>query len=292
MRYPSPLRYPGGKRVIANFMKAIVRKNGLHDCYAEPYAGGASVALSLLYDDLVSRIIINDLDRSLYCFWKMAVGRTEELCNAIDSVPITVEEWERQRAVQDARDPDPLELALSTFFLNRTNRSGIVWNGGIIGGKDQMGRWKIDARFNKKDLISRIETIGQHADRILVTNTDALGLLENYYSVVTADSLVYLDPPYYRKGRELYLNSYDDADHTRVAACVRTITGPWIVSYDNHPFIRDLYDGCRSMVYSLSYSARTRHEGQEVIFFSDGLAVPPVSSPAYVSLAEVQELLT
>lgn len=69
MDYCSPLRYPGGKGKVADYFKQIFRDNSLYDgVYVEPYAGGASVALSLLFNEYVSKIIINDIDRSIFAF--------------------------------------------------------------------------------------------------------------------------------------------------------------------------------------------------------------------------------
>ena len=144
-------------------MSLLYRTNGLLDGeYAEVYAGGAAVALTLLYGDYASRVHINDLDRGVHAFWLAARDRTDELVQRITDAHLDLGEWERQRAVQFAQVPDPLDLAFSTFYLNRTNRSGII-TGGVIGGKNQTGEWKIDARFNAKDLVTRIERIGRWA---------------------------------------------------------------------------------------------------------------------------------
>ena len=99
-RYPSPLRYPGGKGKVANYIKLIFLENELigHE-YVEPYAGGASVALSLLYEDYSPHIHINDINLGVYCFWFSVLNRTDELCAKIDETPVTVEEWHRQRTI-------------------------------------------------------------------------------------------------------------------------------------------------------------------------------------------------
>ena len=157
----SPLRYPGGKRKLANFIALLYRTNGLLDGeYAEVYAGGGAVALTLLYGEYAQRIHINDLDRGVYAFWSVARDRTDELARLIRAAKLDMDEWERQRAVQFADNPDPLDLAFSTFYLNRTNRSGII-TGGVIGGRQQNGNWKIGARYNAKDLTRRVERIGR-----------------------------------------------------------------------------------------------------------------------------------
>jgi DNA adenine methylase len=177
-----------------------------------------------------------------------------------------------------------VELGFATFFLNRTNRSGIL-NGGIIGGRDQTGPWKIDARFNSKELVHRIEAIAQMSDRIRLTRQDALKLLKTGVSRWPEETLIYLDPPYYAKGRDLYYDFYKQKDHSSVASFVTSSINRqrWIVSYDNVQPIRDLYRGARHVVYDIGYSARKASQGSEVMFFCDGLTVPPLVGPVKIT---------
>ena len=286
--FHSPLRYPGGKRKLANFIAMVYLRNGLCDGeYGEVYAGGAAVALSLLYDEYVERIHINDLDRGVYSFWTCARDRTSELCQRVRGARLNMPEWKRQRAVQIERDPDPLDLAFSTLYLNRTNWSGII-AGGVIGGKNQDGKWKMDARFNKEDLVRRIERIGRSRSRIEIYNLDGIEFLESIAPSFSKRSLVYLDPPYDSKGQELlYKNYYEADDHSSLAQTVAKCRLNWIVSYDNTKLIRGLYQGYRSIEYSISYSAQARYRGSEVAFFSDSLDIPCVADPCRISRTEI-----
>lgn len=281
-RFPSPLRYPGGKGKIANFIKLIFLHNGLigHQ-YVEPYAGGASAALSLLYEEYASCIYINDLNRSVYAFWHAALNNTDMLCKRVVDTKVTVQEWERQKSIQKGIDPDPLDLAFSTFFLNRTNRSGII-DGGVIGGKDQKGSWKLDARYNKAELVRRIEKVARYRSRIVLTQLDAAEYLDSTVTYLPKDTFTYLDPPYYVKGKGLYEDFYRHCDHAEVAQLVRNIRQPWIVSYDAVPEIMALYEPFDKLIYSLSYSAADRYRGAETMFFSAGLSSPAVTSPANI----------
>lgn len=180
MRHYTPLRYPGGKSKVANYIKLLFELNGIRDgIYVEPYAGGAGVALALLLDEYVSEIHINDLNPSIYSFWSAVLNQTEELCDLISVTPVSMEEWSKQYEIQEQPDgKTTLELAFSTFFLNRTNRSGIISKAGVIGGKDQTGKWKIDARYNKEELIKRIRFIAMYRDRINLTRLDAIELIK------------------------------------------------------------------------------------------------------------------
>jgi DNA adenine methylase len=288
----SPLRYPGGKRKLANFMSLLYRTNGLLDGeYAEVYAGGAAVALTLLYGEYASRVHINDLDRGVHAFWLAARDSTDDLARLVTNAKLDLAEWERQRAVQFAQEPDPLDLAFSTFYLNRTNRSGII-TGGVIGGKNQTGEWKIDARYNRKDLVRRIERVGRWASRIVIYRIDGAEFLRTAVPTLPPKTLLYLDPPYYVKGQEmLYGNYYGPGDHAEVADLVRALALPWVVSYDDHADVRALYEGNQTVAYDIAYSASERYRGREVAFFSDGLVVPDIADPARLSPSEMVRYL-
>ena len=274
-KFVSPLRYPGGKLKVVDYIKRLFEVNDLMDgTYIEPYAGGASVALTLLFSEYASRIKINDIDRSIYAFWHSVLEETEDLCRMISDTPVTMDVWQVQRDVQVRKaDAGLLELGFSTFFLNRANRSGIL-SGGVIGGKNQDGKWKIDARYNKADLIERIESVAEYKDRIELTSMDAVELIKRYKRTPKAKTFCYLDPPYYVKGRDLYLNYYTDDDHRAIAKAIKKYKGKWIISYDAVPFISDLYKVYRQKEYYLSYSAGNPAKGKEIIVYSDGLLVP------------------
>ena len=287
----SPLRYPGGKRKLANFLALLFRTNRLLDGeYAEVYAGGAAVALTLLYSDYARRIHLNDLDPGVYAFWVACRDHTDELCRLVNDATLDLAEWDRQRAIQKATDPDLLELAFSTLYLNRTNRSGVI-TGGIIGGRQQAGKWKMDARFNRRDLVRRIERIGRWGSRIEVYKLDGAIFLREVAQQLGGKALIYLDPPYYVKGQQLYTNYYEPADHAKIARIVAKLPVPWVVTYDDHPEVRALYRGRRLVTYDIAYGASVRYTGREAVFFSDGLTIPDVGDPARLSVAQVSRYL-
>jgi DNA adenine methylase len=280
-RHFSPLRYPGGKGRLSPFVQRIFEENNLIDGhYAEPYAGGAAVGLSLLMLEYASHIHINDISKPVYLFWKAVLEDTDALCKRIRDRRVTPSEWKRQRTIfQNFHDYSRISVAFSMFFLNRTNRSGIIHSGGMIGGNMQTGEWKLDARYNKKELISRIETIAAYSNRISVSNKDAETLLKTLTTLPTK-TLIFLDPPYFRQGQSLYENHYQPEDHIRLAEVFKKkLRRNWIISYDNQPQIRKAYRGCRKLIYSLPYSAARRYEGSEVMFFSADLAIPRVKNP-------------
>lgn len=281
MKFYSPLRYPGGKGKIADFIKLVIEKNVLIDGhYVEPYAGGASVALALLMNEYVSTIHINDIDQSVYAFWYAALNDTEAFCKKIMDTPITVKEWRNQKKIQKSLNENNItDIGFSTFFLNRTNRSGIL-KAGIIGGYDQSGTWKIDARFNKKELIQRIEKIALYKERIQLYNLDAIELTKILEKKLSEKTLYYFDPPYYKRGEELYINFYNYDDHQKIAKTIgRMKKKKWIISYDNEPEIKKLYSRFRQNIYNLNYCAGKSNKGQEVMIFSDVLLIPKIENP-------------
>jgi len=226
----------------------------------------------------VQRIILNDADPCVFAFWKTLLNNKDDFIRRFQNTPITTDEWKRQREIyrHQARH-SRTKVALATFYLNRCNRSGIIVNGGPIGGLEQAGKWKIDARFNKDDLIRRIEKVHLYRDRIDVYNMDAIEFLENVIGRRQAldDVLVYLDPPYYTKGSRLYLNHYCHEDHAQLAAFIKRPTRfHWLMTYDNVPEINELYRDCRRIPFHLSYSAHSYKTGSELLIHKATLAVP------------------
>jgi DNA adenine methylase len=286
MAFNTPLRYPGGKGKLTAYIRLIFEQNELLDGhYVEPYAGGAGIAINLLLLEYASCIHLNDLNPSIYSFWHSVVHDPEGLCRLITDTPVTMDEWHRQKAIQSSDAPSILELGFSTFFLNRTNRSGIIL-GGVIGGKDQTGNWKLDARFNKENLCKRIQSIAMYASRIRLYNLDAANLIRTVLPKLPDKSLVYLDPPYYVKGQDLYENHYFHQDHLDIANLVKhEISLPWVVSYDHAPEIMAMYQGCKSITYGINYSAQDRYKGAEAMFFSDKLTIPDVKNPSNLKAA-------
>jgi DNA adenine methylase len=273
MRDASPLRYPGGKWRIAPFFERVMDLNRLtRPRYLEPYAGGASLALTLLIRERVSEIHLNDLDPSIHAFWHSVLQYNKDFLDLVRTTPVTVEERAKQKTIySEGIKAGKLALGFATFFLNRTNHSGIL-NGGMIGGNNQTGEWKLDARFNRIELTRRIERIGKLKSRIHISSKDALDFLRNQSQ--SKRRLIYLDPPYYRAGRRLYLNSYDPEDHSSVSQYVVNLNCPWIVSYDDVREIRRLYQGVKSRNLQLLHTARSLRSGREVLFFSECLRIP------------------
>lgn len=278
MEFFSPLRYPGGKSKLSRYMGLVIDENRLGDAdFVEPFAGGASVGLHLLLNAYIRKLHINDIDISIYAFWHSILNHPEEFCRKIEKTNINVETWREQKEIQKNRYKVSIfDLGFSTFFLNRTNRSGIM-NGGVIGSLKQDGPWRIDSRFNKLELIRRIERISDFRDRINVYNQDACDFLDEVKGNLSKKSLVYLDPPYFEKGPSLYRKYFDQDDHIHMAEYLnKTEDVKWIISYDNHRSLRSLYSSFEKVEFTLNYSAAGSQSGGEVIYFSNRVAVPNI----------------
>lgn len=271
----SPLRYPGGKYKIFSFVQQLVKENNC-SVYIEPFCGGAAVALELLRTGTVKRIIINDYDKSIYFLWKVILADPEELIGLIESTPITIEEWKKQKQVREKMDAHTeLEIAFSTLFLNRTNRSGIIDKAGPIGGKEQSGQYKLDCRFKKDKLIRKIRLIHSFASQIEVYNLESRAFIKEVV-LKTKDAFTFFDPPYYQKGRELYSDFLEEEDHRELSKMVIELLDKdkWIVTYDNVPEIREMYSSVCCREYSLQYTLQTKTKATELIAFSPALQVP------------------
>ncbi len=281
MNFYSPLRYPGGKNKLAKFIALICEKNNINGHYVEPYAGGASVALFLLLNNYISEITINDIDRSIYAFWYSVLNDTEKFCKLIKKTEISIENWKKFKEIQRYKEKvSLLELGFSTFFLNRTNFSGVI-NAGVIGGIEQKGRYKINCRFNKQNLINRIKKIAEHKDKIHIYNLDAMELVKKIQKKSKKmQTIFYFDPPYYLKGKSLYLNYYKYDDHKKVSDEIKKMKNSrWIVSYDNVLEIKTLYRGFKKIEYSFYHIAHKPKEGKEVLFFNKNLIIPKIQNP-------------
>lgn len=274
-RYFTPLRYPGGKSKLSWLVKDLITLNGFEGGqYIEPYAGGAGVAMELLLKDVVSHVHINDLNEGVYCFWDSVLNDTESLMGKIYDCCLDMPTWYEQRHVMsNCKEYSRLDVGFAFFFLNRTNRSGII-GAGVIGGYEQKGNYKIDARFNKDELIERITSIAKKRERVSLHNKDAEEFLVDIDAAALPGGFFYVDPPYFVKGKRLYDNFYEGVDHSRISEVVARLRTPWMLSYDDHEEIRRLYSKFRISEIDLVYSAALKTKGQEVVFFSDGLLLP------------------
>lgn len=268
MRYQSPLRYPGAKSGLATVITDLVgratTKLGTPELFVEPFAGGASTALRLAGLGAVKRVLLADADPLVTRFWQVAAADTDWLIDRMWAEPVTLDRWNYWRTWTPARQHDR-DIAVKCLFLNRTTFSGILHGrAGPIGGRKQESMYKIDCRFNKEGLESRLRFIGDlyRSNRLVDVWCrdwkETLGEVpERYPSLVPNRVIAYLDPPYMEKSQKLYRRSFDPfggfaepktpleahswltgLGHYMLAGYLRQkVQVRWILSYDNNPLL-------------------------------------------------------
>ena len=276
----SPLRYPGGKAKLGSWFAELIIYNKLKNVtYIEPYAGGAGAALFLLFNNIVDKIVINDADIAIFGIWHSILNETEEFIDKINKTNIDLKSWETHKYIIENHEKYSLiDIGFSAFFLNRVNVSGIL-KGGPIGGKKQNGKYKLNARFNKDKLIERVEKIASMKEKIFIHNKDALDFLEYIDKKSYANNFIYLDPPYFKKGSQLYRNHYKPDDHKIISQKVKDLRIPWLITYDNCKEIKDLYKDCNGLEFSLRYSAsqKNRAIATELMYYGNVILHKPPS---------------
>ena len=274
----SPLRYPGGKGKLYPFVASVIKKAGKERrIYIEPFAGGAGIALSLLFNNDVDEIVINDYDKAIYSMWKAITTQTHRFLELLENTEVTVEEWRRQKEIYEKQNRRySLELGFAAFFLNRVNRSGIL-SAGPIGGYEQDGNYKIDVRFNKADLAKRIKKIAKHKKKIHVYNHDVRSFLTSYLPKYLDHVFVYFDPPYFNKGKQLYKNFFTEKDHKTIHDLIEQLQCPWMVTYDNTNEIKDIYANYTCWYFDLVYGVANSGKTSEVLFISDDNLLPDIA---------------
>lgn len=278
----NPLRYPGAKRSLTNYVDNLIQANNLQGCrFYEPYAGSAAVGLELLQRGVIGTLVLCEKDVLISAMWSCIFDQTDELCNLIRCTPISIETWhelEHYRRVTDINEYSLIELGFAGIFFNRTNFSGII-KANPIGGMRQESEYKIDCRFNKNKIIGIIEKISEYRSRVEVFCGDALEFMrtqQNHF--LREPCFAYFDPPYYEKGAKIYRHYYRSCDHVSLCNYVKNVRHlDWLISYDDAPFICALYGdtGAQYCPFYLDYScaSRIRTRGQELLI--SNLPLPP-----------------
>lgn len=271
----SPLRYPGGKRKLYPFVASIIKNSSEgRRIYIEPFAGGAGVALSLLFNNDVDEIVINDYDKAIYSMWRAILTQTNGFLELLNNTEVTVDEWYNQKNIfLNHSNCYSLELGFAAFFLNRVNRSGIL-SAGPIGGLEQTGEYSIEARFNKMDLSRRIVKIASNRSKIHVYNHDIRSFMSSYFPKYEERAFVYFDPPYFNKGKQLYKNFFDENDHKEIYEIINSLSCPWMVTYDNEERIKEIYSDYECWLFDMSYGVANSGKNTEVLFISDNNMLP------------------
>ena len=286
--YISPLRYPGSKRRLAPYVREILQHNGVRpNVLVEPFVGGASVALYFLQNRLVERAIIADADKLVSCFWQVVFSNPARLTDFVSTVKVNLRNFYAYKAVaKAAEDADPQQLAEACIFLNRTSFSGILADKvGPLGGRNQTSKYKISCRFNRKNLIERIEHLSQFARKVTVLPNGWQKTIDFAEHWATKRKrlnklLFYLDPPFYNKADELYREYFTKEEHELLCRRLISLKHNWILSYDNAPEIERMYskNGRVPMHVEVPYSINSGGRRLEKELIITPLFLPPAPS--------------
>jgi DNA adenine methylase len=239
----SPLRYPGGKSKLAHYLYSQMQGQD-KKTFVETHAGGASVGLALLDAKAVKKLILNDIDFGIYALFKTIKDNPQPLIDRVMGFRPNHEDFfsARQTILDGYKGCDLLEAAWLLLRVNRLAYSGIC-KANPLGGKNGSRKMLVQ-RWKPENLCKRIRRIHEMGDNIEIYNIDACELIEEMYW--DENAVLFIDPPYFRKGKQLYVNYYEREDHLELSWLLDTLYQGFpcadiILTYDNDEFIEQLY---------------------------------------------------
>jgi DNA adenine methylase len=285
----SPLRYPGGKQLLAPYVAGVIEENFLTGCsFYEPFAGGSAVSLELLRLGYINTTTLLERDPLIYAFWWCVCNQFDDFLAAIRAAKVDLDTWNSLLPLREVDNPQKteyslLQLGVAGLFFNRTNFSGVM-GAGPIGGLSQKSKYKIDCRFNKDSITASLNALRPLAARIKIEFADSLQWLsENSSRLNPQESFVYVDPPYYGQGKKLYRHFFNDEQHKTLAELLTKASYPWLLSYDDAPFVRELYANAKLQPIYLDYRVKSSRLAQEIVL--SNLEIPP---PVYEGFSNTE----
>ena len=277
---PTPLRYPGGKAWLTNYVESFICYNRLNvDTIVEPYGGSAAVSIRLLQRGIVKQAFISETDPLIVAFWKTVIERNKELIEYVNSYEVNLDTWhlfKRYISTSEISKHNEIELAGAFLFLNRTSYSGIL-KAGPLGGRNQVSKYKIDCRFNKIAIAKKIREIARLEGKIHIVESDGLKFMKKISAAPVDNTLFYVDPPYYGAGKLLYRHYFEEQDHVNLSHFLKAFNLPWLLSYDNAEFIKNLYEGSKSSSVYTDYQSGHFKKGVKELLISNK-PIPPFKS--------------
>ncbi|MBH8602055.1 DNA adenine methylase [Thermoactinomyces sp. CICC 23799] len=247
----SPLRFPGSKSKVLNRFYPYFYIP--HIEYREPFFGGGAI----FFGKPKAKINwINDKDYSVYAFFKIVRDYPDDICKFVLSIKPSIEIWKEIRSIKPQNE---LEVAYKFLFLNRTNYSGII-TANPIGGIKQKSNWKIDCRWNPEMLCKRIKECSSKLQNVKITCLD----FEELILAPGKDVFLVLDPPYYKKGHELYPVSMSHEEHVKLARLLKKTQHNFLLTIDDCEEVKEIYQSVdfyvnqESWCYSINQGNNTK----------------------------------
>ncbi len=236
VKHRSPFRYPGGKTWLVPLVRRWLgscTKPAKH--LAEPFAGGAIIALSALFDRLTEKITLIERDVNVGSVWQIIVnGDAPELAKRI--IDFNCTEANALKVLKNEYLPDDiLSRAFATIVRNRVQRGGIMAPGASLMRNGENGRG-VASRWYPETLRNRLLDLHLLHMSIQFHSGDGIKFIEN--NATNEDISWFIDPPYTVAGRRLYLHS--DIDHEELFEATSKIEGRFMMTYDNNEQIRRL----------------------------------------------------
>lgn len=242
----SPLRYPGSKAFLFDTIQSTVNKNR----FIEGFAGSAVLSLNMKRERKI--IHINDLDPAIYAMWKNIQENSYEFAKMVLFTPIDIDQHKKCAEILKNEHRPTLELAYSALFLNRTNFSGML-GAKVIGGESQVGKYRMDVRFNRFVISKRISKAATLLKDAIITNQDALSLIDE-------EGFLYLDPPYLDIDNRIYRFNYLKSDMKRLLEALKGREEPWILSHAPSEWIDEELKEFQSAEIDHRYGIKTPYE--------------------------------
>jgi DNA adenine methylase len=260
-------RYPGGKgksklcNEIARRLTDQAEHTGLQ--YREPFFGGGSVGLKFLSDNPgTKKIWINDKDIGISCLWTAVIRYHDDFKSRVHGFVPSVTAFRELRSELTTISTLPkqcdeiVDIGFKKLAIHQISYSGLgTKSGGPLGGVEQKSKYKIDCRWSPDYICKKVDKLHSQFKTIEVqgdgcTNLDFSSLIED----TSCDSLLYLDPPYYVKGNDLYQCGFTSKDHERLASALKNTKHAWVLSYDDCHEIRELYKWAYIEPLNVNYS--------------------------------------
>lgn len=258
------LRYPGSKERLAKTIIPYIPIDSLTS-YCEPFFGSGAIGLRILEKlNPDTPVWINDIDYGVSCLWYSVVYNPQELCEYIVRFRPSVDEFIKLReASLSETETDVVRCGFGKLALHRISYSGLgSKSGSPLGGWNQTSKYKIDCRWNPVNLckdVWKLHSLLSKFSSLKITRGD-------YKPTIAPDYFYYLDPPYYEQGNGLYQHGMSDDEHIELATILKSIDNKWVLSYDSHPFISDLYSSYPGYMLEASYTMTTKAHRHELLF--------------------------